>query len=104
MPGAQLVRRGQHAWGVPAARLVQGTAFCWSQAEAWSTKQLSVGLLFKWGWGLGRGLVVGEGERGIGGGRGGGGGQGKGDGLSQAAPALAEVLLAGGELLVSADA
>lgn len=73
---------------------MQGTAFCWSQAEAWSTKQLSVGLLFEGGGGLGRGFD-GGGERGRGAG---------GDGLAQAAPAFAEVLLAGGELLVSADA
>lgn len=33
VPGAQLVRRGQHAFSMPSPRFVQGTEFCSSQTE-----------------------------------------------------------------------
>jgi hypothetical protein len=36
VPGAQLVRRGQHAFSMPSPRFVQGTEFCSSQTEGWS--------------------------------------------------------------------
>jgi hypothetical protein len=36
-PDPQLVRGGQHALSVPSARLTQGTEFCSSQTEGWST-------------------------------------------------------------------